>query len=508
MSCTKSGTAVKEIFLSAYEELEARFKRIAALGEASGMLHWDMSVLMPSGGATARVEQLSALQLTTHELKTDPRLVELLDAAEAETPDDTWRAANLREMRRSWVHATAVDTDLVDATTRACSTCEMTWREARPENDFARVLPHLEDVLNLTREAAAAKAAALGRSPYEALLDQYEPDASTVQIDALFAELSAFLPDFLDNALTRQSERGAGELPTGPFPASKQRGLAERLMRELGFDFNAGRLDVSLHPFCGGVPDDVRITTRYTEDDFTQSLMGVLHETGHALYEMGLPEDWRYQPVGQARGMALHESQSLLIEMQACRSREYLEFAAPLMREAFDGEGALWDADNLYRLYTRVDRGFIRVDADEVTYPAHVILRYRLESALIAGDMKLVDLPCAWNDGMEELLGIRPPEDRLGCLQDIHWYDGAWGYFPTYTMGAMAAAQLFAAAKDARPEIPERISNGDFSPLVGWMRENLHSKGSSGSTDELMQSATGKPLGAQAFKGHLQARYG
>jgi len=288
----------------------------------------------------------------------------------------------------------------------------------------------------------------------------------------------------------------------------KQRGLGERLMRTLGFDFDAGRLDVSLHPFCGGVPGDVRITTRYTEDDFTESLMGVLHETGHALYEMGLPDDWRYQPVGQARGMALHESQSLLIEMQACRSREYLEFAAPLMRETFGGTGAVWDADNLYRLYTRVDRSFIRVDADEVTYPAHVILRYRLESALIAGDMKLADLPGAWNDGMEELLGIRPPEDRLGCLQDIHWYDGAWGYFPTYTMGAMAAAQLFAAAKEARPEIPEGISKGDFAPLVGWMRENLHTKASSGSTDELMQAATGKPLGTEAFKAHLEARYG
>ena len=206
--------------------------------------------------------------------------------------------------------------------------------------------------------------------------------------------------------------------------------------------------------------------------------------------------------------MALHESQSLLVEMQACRSREYLDFAAPLMRETFGGTGPAWEVENLYRLYTRVERDFIRVDADEVTYPAHVILRYRLERALIEGDMPLADLPGAWNDGMEELLGIRPPEDRLGCLQDIHWYDGAWGYFPTYTMGALAAAQLFAAAKAARPEIPEAISKGDFSPLTGWMRENLHVRASSGSTDDLLTAATGQPLGTAAFKAHLEARYG
>jgi carboxypeptidase Taq len=481
---------------------------MAALGEAAGMLHWDMSVLMPPGGATARVEQLSALTLTTHEMKTDPGLADLLDAAEDENHDDPWRAANLREMRRSWVHANAVDADLVDATTRACSACEMVWRDARPENDFARVLPALEEVLNLSIQTAAAKAEALGRSPYEALLDQYEPDGSTDRIDELFADLSAFLPEFLNRALDRQAARGEGVLPEGPFPSDKQRALGERLMGTLGFDFDAGRLDVSLHPFCGGVPGDVRITTRYTEDDFTQSLMGVLHETGHALYEMGLPADWRYQPVGSARGMALHESQSLLIEMQACRSREYLEFAAPLMRETFGGSGETWEVENLYRLYTKVDRSFIRVDADEVTYPAHVILRYRLERALIGGDMKLADLPGAWNDGMEELLGIRPPEDRLGCLQDIHWYDGAWGYFPTYTMGAMAAAQLFAAAKKEHPGIPEAIAGGDFAPLVGWMGENLHTRASSASTDELMEAATGEKLGTAAFKAHLEARYG
>ena len=494
--------------MSAYRELESRFRRMAALGEAAGMLHWDMSVLMPSGGVEARTEQLTALKLTTHEMKTDPALADLLDAAGGEALDGPWQVANLAEMRRIWVHANAVDADLVEAMTRASSACEMVWREARPENDYARVLPYLEEVLNLSCLAASAKAAALDCSPYEALLDEYEAGGRTDRIDALFADLTDFLPSFLEIALGKQSARGEAIMPAGPFDTERQRDLGRRLMGVLGFDFDSGRLDVSLHPFCGGVPGDIRITTRYTEDNFTQSLMGVLHETGHALYEMGLPADWHYQPVGSARGMALHESQSLLIEMQACRSREYLSFAAPLMREAFGGSGPEWEVENLYRLYTHVERSFIRVDADEVTYPAHVILRYRLERALIDGDLPLADLPGAWNDAMEDLLGIRPPDDRQGCLQDIHWYDGAWGYFPTYTMGAMAAAQLFAAAKAAQPEIPDRIAEGDFMPLVGWMRENLHAKGSSASTDELMEAATGKPLGADDFKAHLQARYG
>jgi carboxypeptidase Taq len=235
--------------------------------------------------------------------------------------------------------------------------------------------------------------------------------------------------------------------------------------------------------------------------------MGVLHETGHAMYERGLPRDWRLQPVGEARGMAMHESQSLMVEMQACRSREFVSFLAPLAREAFGGSGPAWQADNLLRHYNAVQPGFIRVDADEVTYPAHVILRYRLEKALIAGDLDLADLPGEWNAGMQALLGITPPDDRLGCLQDIHWYDGAWGYFPTYTLGAMTAAQLFAAAKQARPEIPEALGRGDFAPLMGWLAENVHAQASSAGFEEILEQATGQPLNPKIFEAHLKARY-
>jgi carboxypeptidase Taq len=237
------------------------------------------------------------------------------------------------------------------------------------------------------------------------------------------------------------------------------------------------------------------------------SLMGVLHETGHAMYERGLPRDWRLQPVGEARGMAMHESQSLLVEMQACRSREFVAFLAPVVRAAFGGSGPAWEADNLLRHYNEVKPDFIRVDADEVTYPAHVILRYRLEKALIAGEMELDALPSEWNRGLKALLGITPPEDRLGCLQDIHWYDGAWGYFPTYTLGAMTAAQLFAAAKKAHPEIPEALGRGDFAPLMGWLRAQVHAQASSAGFETILERASGEPLNPEIFKAHLKARY-
>ena len=494
--------------MSAYAELERRFRRLALLDEAAAVLAWDKAAMMPAGGAAARAEQLAELEVVRHQAATDPALADLLDAAEAdEAALDGWRAANLAEMRRRWRHANAVDAGLVVAFSRATSRCEMRWRTARVENDFAGLAPDLARVVDVVREIAAAKADAFGCGPYDALLDQFEPGARSARIDALFADLGAFLPDVLDRALAAQAAAPEPLPLDGPFAEADQRALGERLMAALGFDFDHGRLDVSHHPFTGGVPEDVRLTTRYERDDFTKALMAVLHETGHALYEMGLPREWRRRPVGEARGMVLHEGQSLLIEMQVCRGSEFLTFAAPLIAEAFGREGPAWSADNLLRHYRRVAPGPIRVDADEVTYPAHVILRYRLEKAMIVGDLAVADLPAAWNEGMRDLLGLAPPDDRDGCLQDIHWPDGAFGYFPTYTLGALAAAQLYAAARAADADIVPAVMRGDFAPLVGWLRANVHALGSRHTTDEVLVRATGRPLDAAAFKRHLEARY-
>ena len=489
---------------SAYQTLEHRFKRLGVLGGVGRILDWDSQTMMPPGGAADRAEQTAAIALICHELLTDPSLSDLLDEAETTDP---WQAANLAEMRRRWIHANAVDGKLVEALSKATSASEMRWREARPANDFAGLAPLMGEVLALVRESAAAKAEALGCEPYDALLDGFEPGGRAAHIDRLFDRLAEFLPDFLGRVLERQAAEAAPLALEGPFPIDAQRALGHKMMAAVGFDFDHGRLDESDHPFTGGTPDDVRITTRYHGDDFTQGLMAVLHETGHAMYERGLPAAWRYQPVGEAAGMSIHESQSLLLEMQACRSRAFCEYAAPVMRDAFGGEGPAWQADNIYRLNIRVAPGLIRVYADEVTYPAHIMLRYGLEKALIAGDLGLAELPGAWADGMKERLGLVPPDDRDGCMQDIHWAVGAYGYFPTYSLGAMIAAQLYDAAKSADSDIEPSLAQGDFKPLFAWLRPQVHAHGGSLGTAALVLRATGRPLDAGVFERHLAARY-
>jgi len=492
----------------AYTRLERRFARMATLGEATGMLTWDTQVMMPTGAREARGEQLATLDVMAHEMLTDPRVGELLDAAEQDADAlGPWQRANLAEMRREWRHATAVPPRLVEALTRATRQCEHVWRDAKPAADFARVAPYLDEVRTLTREQGEAKAEALGVSVYDALLDQFEPGMRAARIDAIFDDLAAFLPGMLNAVLARQREQPAPERPAGPFPPAQQAELGRALMMLVGLEPEHTRLDTSSHPFSGGTPDDVRLTTRWDETDFTSGAMGVIHESGHGLYERGLPEAWRRQPVGAARGMVLHESQALLAEMQVSRGLAFLTHAAPIMQRQLDGGGPAWPAANLHRLATRVEPGFIRVDADEVTYPAHVILRYRLEAAMLAGDLPVAELPGAWNDGMRELLGIVPPDDGKGCLQDMHWFDGAWGYFPTYTLGALAAAQLFRALREQVPEVPGCLENGDIGPVLAWLRGNVHALGSSLSTDAILERATGQPLSAEPFKAHLRERY-
>ena len=481
---------------------------MAVLGEAIGLLHWDMSVMMPPGGAAARSEQLATLKVLRHEMLSDPAVAELLSCAEQDAAAfDAWRNANLREMRRSWMNADAIPADLVAAHSRACSECETVWRGARADADFQRLLPSLGEVLTLTCRVGEARAAALDCSVYDALLDRFEPAGRAEDFEGIFDDYAAFLPEFLDQVMACQRTRPKPVAPSGPFAVEAQRALVRQMAEAVGFDFMSGRLDESLHPFSGGIPEDSRITTRYEENDFTQGLMAVLHEVGHAMYERGRPKEWLRQPVGAARGMALHESQSLTVEMQVCRSRMFLRWAAPFMCAAFDGQGAAWEPENLFRLYTRVEPGLIRVEADEVTYPAHIILRYRLERALIANELQLADLPDAWNAAMEELLGLRPPDDRLGCLQDIHWPSGAWGYFPTYTLGAMMAAQFYDAATKEDVDIVPALENGDFSPLLAWLRKHVHTQGSLYSTAEIVDHATGRMLDPEVFMSHLRSRY-
>ena len=491
--------------MSAYETLETRFADLSILYQVSTILHWDGAVMMPTGGAEARAGQLAMMASLQHARLTNPEIGDLLEQSAGETLGD-WQAANLREMRRDYNRARAVPADLVDAYSRATSACEHRWREAKQADDYAAVLPLFQTVVDLTRDRAAALGAALNLSPYDALLDGFEPDLRAADIDPVFDAYAAFLPSVLDDILARQAAAGPAAPPTVDFPIDKQKALVRDLAETVGFDFEQGRVDESAHPFSTGYAGDRRITTGFREEDPGFAIMAVLHETGHSIYEQNLPADWCNQPVGQARGMALHESQSLLIEMQACRSDAFLSYLGPKLARAF-GDDAAFEPGNLGRRYRHVDRSLIRVDADEATYPAHVILRTRLERAILSGDLALADLPGAWADGLEALLSIRPPDDRRGCLQDIHWYDGGFGYFPTYTLGAMAAAQLFQAAKAADSEIEPGLERGDFSPLRSWLRENVHRHGSRHTTAEVLTKATGRPLDPAAFQSHIRTRY-
>jgi carboxypeptidase Taq len=457
-----------------------------------------------TGGGAARGDQLAVLAVLQHQNLTAPEIE--ADLAAAET-SDSWEAANLRLMRHAVTRAKALPEDLVEAQAKANSDCEKVWRTARKNADFSMVRPHLTEVLRLTREAAAALSSALGLSPYDALMDGYQQGIGADDVAPVFAEYEEFLPAALAEVEQRQVRLPAPVRPAGPFPIATQQGLCRDLAQRLGLDFDHARLDQSAHPFSGGTPTDVRITTRYVEDDFTSAILAVVHETGHALYERGLPSAYARLPVGEAAGMAVHESQSLIVEMQAFRSDAFLGWLGGRLHETFGGAPEPYRLDNLGRLWRRVQRSTIRVDADELTYPAHVILRFRLERAMIAGDLAVADLPGAWNDGLHSLLGITPANDAEGCLQDIHWYDGAFGYFPSYTLGAMAAAQLMQAAREQITDLDDAFGRGDLSPLLAWLRTHVHAVGSRLDFNAILEQATGRKLDPLAFQAHLRRRY-
>jgi len=495
--------------MSAYQRLQNHFKKIGDLNHVQAITNWDESAMMPNGGGQARAEAMTTLGVLLHELTTNAEVGDLLAAAKSEQLD-AWQSANLREIGRVYQEASCMPADLVAAQKTATSISEQAWRHHRAANDWPAMLPHLKEVVSLARQEATVRAEESGLGLYDALLDTYEPGVKSAEVSAIFDELKAFLPDFVDAVLERQKR--SPSLPvSGDFTIPNQKLLGKEVMAMLGFDFNHGRLDISHHPFCGGVPDDVRITTRYDEQNFISALMGVIHETGHAMYEQGLPKDWRGQPVGRALSSGTHESQSLLMEMQACRTPEFFSYLAPRAQRIFLGQESIdpaWNAQNLFKLYTEVKRDFIRVDADEVTYPLHVILRFEIEQALIEGSLEVEALPDAWHEKMLTYLKVDTRGNFAdGCLQDVHWPAGLFGYFPTYTLGAMTAAQLFAAAQKAIVDLPAQISRGDFAPLLAWLRTNVHSKGKFNSYNELMTSATGRPLEVAPFRSHLEARY-
>ena len=493
--------------LSPYQQLEQEFRRLHAFRGALSLLRWDAAVMMPRGSADVRGEQLAALETEHHALLTTPKVARLLERAEAGASQlDDWPLANLREMRRQRDHAIATPPSLIARLAKATARAEVFWVEAKKANDFSLFAPHLEEVVHLVRDKAALLGQARGLAPYDALVDVFTPGISTADIDTIFKALSRKLPGLINEAIEVQAARAPLPL-AGKFTVARQRSLSVEVLKALGFPFDRGRLDESEHPFTEGVPGDIRVTTRFDVNDPFSGLLGAVHETGHAMYDLGLPQPWRDQPVGRDRGLALEESQSLLFEMNLCRSRAFVRYLRPLLEKHFQVSGEDWSEDNLYRHLVRVRRSMIRMDADELTYPAHIMLRYELERRILEGALPVKDLPEAWNEILDQRLGLKPSSDVEGCLQDIHWAVGHFGYFPSYALGAVIAAQLYEALRAARPGLDEEIAAGQFGGVMEWLRDNVHGVGARLPVKELITEATGKPLTAAAYLRYLESKY-
>jgi carboxypeptidase Taq len=492
-----------------FQKLDDLGRKLEALEHALSILGADEATHMAVGGGDKRAEAMSNLAGMYHAQATAPEIADWIDAAKPESDD---QKLALAEFKRQYINATCLPTEFVERRTAATMRSEQLWRELRAKGDWDSFLPALEGVIALVREEAQLRADALKLAPYDALMEQYDPGNRTADLDGVFGDLKSFLKGFVPEAIDAQERRPAKrprKALSGPYPIEKQRELGLAAMRAVGFDFTHGSLAVSHHPFCGGVPTDVRMTTRYRTDEFLSSLMGVLHETGHALYEQGLPKEWSHWPLGKARGMGIHESQSLFVEMQLARSPEFWEFALPLVHLHL-GEDAIpgWDIADILNEVNYVERGYIRVDADEVTYPLHVILRYELEQELVNGKLEASQIPEAWDAKMTEYLGISTINDpKDGPMQDVHWPAGAFGYFPSYTLGAMIAAQQWAALEKAQPGVRDDIRKGEFGGVNQWRSDNIWTQGSRWSTPDLITKATGEPLNADFFKAHLKKRY-
>jgi carboxypeptidase Taq len=497
-----------------YARVVHRFSTAGKLDAARMMLSWDTQTHMPAGGAWARGEQMAAITEVSTDLIGSDAAGDELSEAEAMAgklaPDER---ADLSEMRRVYAHAAAAGKELTAAKSRASQALQAVWRRAKPENDWKAFEPGFTELLAITREIAQAKAEALGTTPYAALIDEFDPGVGETLIDPIFAELAAFLPGMIAQVRERQAAWPAA-LPFGEVPVDKQAALSHQLAIAIGHDPDHFRIDQAPHPFSTPhSPGDVRFTTRYDVGNPKFAVAASLHEAGHSMYEFNLPRAFAFRPGGMARGMTAHESQSLSLEKLAGRSREFLGWLAPKMAEAFaDSTGSGVDDPrfspaNVLNTWRRLDDGFIRVEADELSYPLHVILRYRLEQALIAGDLKPADVPGAWNELFVKLLGRTPPDVAHGPLQDIHWAMGMLGYFPNYAMGSMLAAQLFERATADDPEILPALGRGDFKPYFAWVKPRVHERASLTSFDALVRDATGAPLSADAFKRHVKRRY-
>lgn len=494
--------------MSSLSILKSLLAEVDDLENAFAMLEWDQATYMPSGSGESRAYQMATLQKIVHEKLTTDEVGHLLDDLNKEYAGvsiDDDDAALVRLTTRVYQRRTQIPARLVEETTRACSLAQEVWIKARAESNFAAFLPHLERIFDLKRQTAACFPGA--QSVYDPLLDEFEAGGSAAQVRAMFEELKAAIVPLVQAIAARPPV--SDEVLRRDYDEAQQMAVTSALIQQFGFDFNRGRQDKSAHPFCTSFGfDDVRVTTRTQRNYVVSCLMGSMHECGHALYDQGYPAQYFRTSLARGASLGVHESQSRLWENLVGRSRAFWDWYYPTFQAAFPATLRDVSLDNFYRALNRVQPSFIRVEADEVTYNLHILLRFEMEVALLDGSLAAKDAPEAWNAKFKAYFGLDVPDDRRGILQDTHWASGLIAYFPTYTIGNLLSVQLFEAATRANPAIPAGLARGEFAPLLAWLRTNVHQHGRKYLPGELIQRATGSPLSAKPYIAYLQQKYG
>ncbi|SOD16415.1 carboxypeptidase Taq [Nitrosomonas ureae] len=490
-----------------YQNLVQKLEEIAHLNGVMSTLGWDQEVMMPAGAGEARAKQMAALAGVIHERMTDPALGDCLNELKEKNSDRLGEVerCNIREALHSYELETKVPKQLVQELAELSSRGQGIWVMARKENKFSDFAPVLKRFLALKTEWAQRVSPDL--KPYDANIDLFERGTTMDMITPIFERLKQELIPLIETIQSHPLQPDTSFLQ-GRFALDKQEALARKISQDIGFNIQQGRIDVSVHPFCGGShPTDVRITTRYKDSDFIESLYSVIHETGHALYEQGRPHEFGDLPASESLTMGIHESQSLFWERMVAQGKPFCSHYFDTIRATFPDNLQSANVDSFYRAINTCKPGFIRVEADEVTYPLHVILRYEIEKGLFDDSMRVDDLPAIWNELMWKYLGITPPTDTLGVLQDSHWSGGAFGYFPSYTLGAIYACQFYTALLSEQPDTEMNIATGNFAPIKDWLNEKIHRQGRLYTPQELVQRVTGEALSPDHFIHYLTTKY-
>ncbi|OUD10861.1 carboxypeptidase M32 [Marivivens niveibacter] len=483
--------------MTAYDDLLAFVRDTQALGEIAGRLGWDQETMMPSGAGDQRAEEFAAIESVLHARRTDPRIGEWLETAQA--PDEMGEAV-LRHVRRSYDRANKIPAKLATDLAKLTSKSQGIWAAARADNDFAAFAPTLAEVLRLKREEGAALAA--GGDIYDAMLDDYEPGAKASDLTAMFDAMRPRLVA-LREAVLAQPESKAVQ---GQFDEDQQMKLSQLLAETFGYDMNRGRIDKAVHPFSSGSGNDVRITTRTAADDPFNCFYSTIHEVGHACYEQNIDQAYLLTPLGSGVSMGVHESQSRIYENQLGRSRPFTGWLFGKMRDAF-GDFGIATEDEFYAAVNCVQNGYIRTESDELQYNLHVLLRYDLERALLTGDLEVADLETAWNDRFAADFGFSVDNPANGVLQDVHWSLGLMGYFPTYSLGNVYAGNLYSALRDAQPNLDDDLANGDLSNATGWLRDNLQTHGGLYEPRDTIKRACGFDPSEEPLLDYLEAKF-